>query len=102
MEKNKAEAANFNLISIYNAERRYKLDNQNNQYFACGTTCDMNVLNNTLSTYISDANFRYGIVLDAAEGFRATATRVGGNLCSGSVMTITGANSEVVKGCPVW
>jgi len=102
MEKNKAEAANFNLISIYNAERRYKLDNQNNQYFACGATCNMNVLNNTLSTYISDANFRYGIVLDAVEGFRATATRVGGNLCPGSVMTITGTNSEVVKGCPVW
>ncbi len=102
MEKNKAEAANFNLVSIYNAEKRYKLDMGTNQYFACGATCNMNTLNNTLSTYINDNNFTYGIVLDAVEGFRAQATRVGGNLCNGNKMTITGTNSEITKGCSVW
>ncbi|MDD4954657.1 MAG: hypothetical protein PHP17_01265 [Candidatus Omnitrophica bacterium] len=102
IEKNKAEAANFNLLSIYNAERRYKLDNQNNQYFSCGGTCNINIINNALSTYINDKNFVYGIVLDGAQGFRATARRVGGNLCNGKVITVTGTNSNVVKGCAVW
>ncbi|MDD4183016.1 MAG: hypothetical protein PHT53_04275 [Candidatus Omnitrophica bacterium] len=102
MEKNKAEAANFNLVSIYNAEKRYKLDNDTNQYFACGSPCNITTLNNNLSTYINDNNFTYSIVLDAAEGFKATARRAGGNLCDGREMTITGTNSEVTKGCSVW
>jgi len=102
MEKNRAEAASFNLLSIYNAEKRFKLDDDTNQYFACGSPCNITTLNNNLSTYINDNNFTYSIVLDAVEGFRATATRAGGNLCNGSVMTITGTNSEVTKGCSVW
>ncbi|MFA5304702.1 MAG: hypothetical protein WDL99_03470 [Candidatus Omnitrophota bacterium] len=102
MEKNKAEAANFNLISIYNAEKRYKLDNESSQYFTCGAVCDLAVLNDTLSVYINDNNFTYGVVPDATGGFKATATRVGGNLCNGKTMAVVGTNSEVIKGCQAW
>ncbi len=102
LEKNRAEAASFNLISLYNAEKRYKLDDATGQYFTCGATCDSATLNNTLDIYINDSNFTYGIVPDAVNGFKATATRAGGNLCNGKTMTVTGTNSDVTKECQVW
>lgn len=102
MEKNRGEAASFNLTSIYNAEKRYKLDDSTNQYFACAAPCDITALNDALKTYINDNNFSYSIVLDAAEGFKVTARRTGGNLCNAREMTVTGANSEITKGCSVW
>jgi len=101
LEKNRAEAASFNLISLYNAEKRYKLDNETAQYFTCGAACDLATLNDTLGVYINDSNFTYGIVPDAS-GFKATATRAGGNLCSGKTMTVMGSNSEVTKECQAW
>jgi type II secretory pathway pseudopilin PulG len=102
LEKNRAEAANFNLLSIYNAEKRYKLDNAAGQYFTCGATCTSAVMDNNLGVYINDNNFTYGIVPDAANGFRATATRLGGNLCNGKTMVVVGTNSNVTKGCQAW
>lgn len=102
LEKNKAEAANFNLVTIYNAQRRYKLDEAAGQYFVCGALCDLNALNNALGVYISDTNFTYGIVADAVGGFKATAKRAGGTLCKDKTMTVTGASSTVTKECSVW
>ena len=102
LEKNRAEAANFNLLSIYNAEKRYKLDNAAGQYFTCGAACASAVIDNNLGVYINDNNFTYGIVPDTTGGFKATATRVGGNLCNGKIMAVVGTNSEVIKGCQAW
>ncbi len=102
LEKNKAESANFNLVSIYNAEKRYKLDSEENKYFICGAACDLTTLNEGLKLYMHDSNFTYGIVSSAAGGFSVIATRTGGKLCDGKKMTMTGASSDIVKECGVW
>lgn len=100
VEKNRAETAKLNLVSIYNAEKRYKLDN--GRYFICAAPCGLTTLNDTLDLYIKDDNFTYSVVSDTQSGFKAIATRSSGNLCNGKTMSVIGTNSTAVKDCSVW
>ncbi len=108
-EKNKGVEAEANLYLIYNAQKRYALENDG-QYYAC----DPNPCNNDSNIYkdlgieikTDNPNFTYEIsyFTSPVTGFSATAKRkAGGGLCDGKIMTIDQAGGEVEKGeCPRW
>lgn len=98
-EKNKGEKANFNLIAIYNAEKRYKLDQ--GQYYSCGKPCTAVDINNNLSITINDPHFDYGIIGNATY-FEASAIRKQARMCGGKEMTLTNDDSTIAKGCDLW
>lgn len=111
IEKNRAKTAEYNLKSIYNAQKRYKLDN--GSYFACSNTAGAvkeeeigkalfpNSINSDSFRNISDTLFSYDVQATEEGGYTATATRSSG-MCSGYVITITDAGGEPDKECPVW
>jgi hypothetical protein len=90
----------LNLTALFNAERRYKLDN--GHFFICPGPCDINSINNNLSVIINDPYFDYSITDNGAGGFSATATRKDSPLCGGMTMIVSDASSTVVKNCNVW
>lgn len=93
-EKNKGVEAEANLYLIYNAQKRYALENEGIY------TDDKNDLDITLL----EENFTYTIsaFTSPVTGFSATAKRNGGDLCADQIMTITHDGGEVAKGCPRW
>lgn len=98
-EKNKGEAAKFNLVAIYNAEKRHKLDK--GQYYSCAAPCSIATLNSELGILISDHYFDYGVILSLT-GFEATAIRKEKGVCGGKKIKVTNENSAPVKDCSVW
>jgi len=99
IEKSRGRHAEFNLMSIYNAQKRYKLDN--NQYYSCDPVCTNDLILQTLDVDIADSYFTYNIVV-VGIGFTATAKRVGGEFCNGDTMTVNQDSSQPIKGCIVW
>jgi prepilin-type N-terminal cleavage/methylation domain-containing protein len=84
-EKNRANTGVSNLIAIYNAEKRYKLDN--NSYYipaicnastGCTNTINQNLKDPTGNPYLAifDPYFSYRIIKPAGVTYyKATATR---------------------------
>ncbi|MBU1112817.1 MAG: prepilin-type N-terminal cleavage/methylation domain-containing protein [Candidatus Omnitrophica bacterium] len=102
IEKSKAKNAEYTLISIYNSQKRYKLDH--NHYYACAAAvCTADELENqsNLGVYISDSYFNYSIT-NTSSSFNATATRRGEGICGGMNMSVIEKGSQVNKECEVW
>jgi len=111
MEKNRAKIAEYNLKSIYSAQKRYKLDT--GAYFVCSDTAGVvkeeeigkalfpNSINADSYRNISDTLFSYDIQSTEDGGYTATAKRKSG-MCSGSIISITDAGGSPDKECPVW
>ncbi len=101
IEKNKAREAEANLVVIYNAQKRYKLDND--AYFVCAPNCTSAVINENLTLNIADTYFNYSIAPYGTNdsGFIVTATRRDRD-CQGKSMNITDAGGPVQKECTVW
>lgn len=104
VERERAKNAEANLMIIYNAEKRYRLDN--GEYFPGGAVADTtNKVNNGLGTYISDPYFTYKItstIVNKVAGYTATAERGNQGPCAGGTMTVSAASSSVIKNCSKW
>ncbi len=104
VEKNTGRSAVMNLQVIYNAEKVYKLDND--EYYTC-VACDIDDINTYLETFINDPNFVYTITAadrngDGEEdGFVAKAVRQKG-VCAGKTITINERGGDPAKGCTLW
>lgn len=100
-EKNKGVEAEANLSLIYNAQKRYYLEN--GQYYSCAGPCD-NIYED-LGIDITGSSFDYSISSSVSPitAFSATAARSGsGGLCSGEKMIITQEGNLPEKGCARW
>ncbi len=79
----------MDLISIYNAEKSYKLDNT-------AYTTNLADLTSTVSTAafssisVNAMNFTYVITLPGT-GFKVTGTRTGSGICKGKTISINSA-----------
>jgi prepilin-type N-terminal cleavage/methylation domain-containing protein len=96
VERTRSRSAKYNLVAIYNAQKRFKL--RNNVYFYTGATNATKAnINANLNLNIEDSYFTYNITpythTDGGIGFNATATRFGKGLCVKSKMFITSDNS---------
>jgi len=101
-EKNKGVEAEANLYMIYNAQKRYALENEG-EYYDCISPCDG--ISDALGIELKADNFNYEInyVTSPITAFTATAARnVTGGLCDGRIMTIDQSGGEVYKGCERW
>ena len=99
-EKNKGVEAQANLQMIYNAQKRYYLENS--QYYGC-KPCDG--MDTDLEVSITGDSFSYEISASTSPitAFTATAIRSGsGGKCSGQTMSISQEGEPVSKGCSVW
>jgi prepilin-type N-terminal cleavage/methylation domain-containing protein len=104
LERGRAKNAEFNLLSIYSAQKRYLLSER--QYFLCNTTTakadKVFEITRTLPIKIEDAYFDYDVVAYGASGYKAIAIRKDG-LCADKQINLTSENSTVDKrGCDVW
>jgi prepilin-type N-terminal cleavage/methylation domain-containing protein len=99
-EKNRGKNAETNLSVIFNAEKRYKLSN--NEYFNCAG-CPVTDINKALDIFIDDPYFTYTIIADAND-FSAVAARTaqGNGPCTGKTVSITDDNSTPQKDCVAW
>jgi prepilin-type N-terminal cleavage/methylation domain-containing protein len=100
-EKNKGMEAEANLYMIYNAQKRYALDNAW-VYYDC-SPCDNSDMDK-LGISLSGDNFNYEISssIIPITAFTATAARSGASgLCAGQIMTIT-QDARMSKGCDRW
>jgi Tfp pilus assembly protein PilE len=102
IERSRSRGAVFNLETIYNAQKRYLLDQR--QYFF---SSDLESINQNLSVKIEDSDengiklFAYNIT-PWGSGYIATAVRASGK-CKDAKMTIVHNNSTVNKtGCQSW
>jgi type IV pilus assembly protein PilE len=96
LERSRAKNAEFNLLAIYSAQKRYFLSER--VYF---NSDDVEAINQNLSIKIDDSNFTYNIT-KSGSGYVARARRIDGK-CQGVNMTILSNNSTVDKrGCPAW
>ncbi|MBN1912904.1 MAG: hypothetical protein JW788_00735 [Candidatus Omnitrophica bacterium] len=103
IERHKGKEAEMSLIAIYNAEKRYKLENA--RYYACDFNCSVNgtnMIEKELSLVLNEKNFDYTINSDGASGYLALATRKGGDYCDGMSMMVNESSSNVIKGCEAW
>lgn len=103
-EKNKGVEAEANLYMIYNAQKRYALEN-NGEYYECAEPCDD--ISDKLDIELQGDNFTYEIsyFTSPVTGFSATAKRknTSGGLCNDKIMTIDQSGGKVEKGeCPRW
>lgn len=104
-EKNKGVEAEANLYMIYNAQKRYALENDGKYYECDDKPCEDKDIYGNLDIELKGDNFTYEISCFASPvtGFSATAKRNGGDLCDGKIMTITHEGKDVDKeGCPRW
>jgi len=99
LERNHGKNAEFNLQSIYNAQKTHKLSQ--GSYFSCADTpCTDLELEQNLGVYIRDLDFNYTIAANNTS-FTATAARQGG-MCAEQEMTVGHINSTVTRGCDYW
>jgi prepilin-type N-terminal cleavage/methylation domain-containing protein len=54
-EKTRAKEAQMNLISLYNAEKRYKLDT--GAYYGCASSCTLSGIEGELGVLVEDPYF---------------------------------------------
>lgn len=98
MEKNRGKNAENNLGAIYNAEKRYRLSN--NEYCACA---DVPEINEKLNLLIDDPYFTYSITAaDDTFSVEAFRNEKGRGPCAGKTMSITSENSSPQKECEAW
>lgn len=102
IERSKAETAEFSLLAIYNAEKRYKLD-QGDYYYCSSNPCSQAELKDNLGVDVSDPYFTYRIIDPAgANNFQAEAIKKPGGLCENKKLTVTESGSTINKGCSIW
>ena len=109
-EKNKGVEAEANLYMIYNAQKRYALENEGIYYDCPISTCNHDDVYNNLGIEFKWDNFTYEVnsITSPITAFIATAAREGtGGLCDGRIMTIDQDGGEVNnevnnKGCERW
>ncbi len=101
IEKNRAREAEANLIVIYNAQKRYRLDND--VYYVCAPNCTIDNINENLTLNIADTYFNYSVSSYGPDesGFIATATRKDRD-CRDKVMNLTDRGGPVQKECLTW
>lgn len=111
-EKSRSKNAEVNLMTIFNMEKRYKLDN--GVYYECVTSpcpgficpvtpgCSSNIINAALGLFIRDPYFTYTIAIEGTSGYRVTAKRSDTGICSEKTMTITDTSSVITKNCSAW
>jgi len=106
LERSRAKNAIFNLQTIYNAQKRYYLDEKKYYLKHAGTqTQILEGINENLSITIKDDFFNYSINILGSDGYKARATRIFCNecKCQGKSLFITDANNTVdKKGCKLW
>ncbi|MBP6919749.1 MAG: prepilin-type N-terminal cleavage/methylation domain-containing protein [Candidatus Omnitrophica bacterium] len=105
LERSRGRNAEFNLIAVYSAQKRYLVSER--KYFICDDGDIVNpderlaAINQNLSLKIEDAYFEYSIS-KAGDGYRARAVRKDGR-CVNKAMSVTEDNSTVnKKGCTAW
>ncbi|MBI3298156.1 MAG: type II secretion system protein [Elusimicrobia bacterium] len=94
-ERQVGERGRMNLITIFNSEKRHKIDT-GSYLLADG----LGPLNAGLGLDLRDAAFTYK-VMAGPDGFVASARRVAGR-CAGKVISISAGGGEVLRGCPAW
>ena len=104
IEKGRAKNAEFNLLAIHSAQKRYLLSERAyylaNQSIALQNRVD--AINGNLSIKIDDQYFDYDIAAEGTSGYRARAVRKDGK-CKNQQMSLTADNSTVNKqGCAAW
>ena len=93
LKKGRNKNAEFNLIVIYNAQKRHKLDN--GVYYGCGESCTSALINENLDLDVLDPYFDYKIVSDSGEQFKAYATSRDSERC----YMVTQSGSEISQEC---
>lgn len=97
-ERARTQTAQNMLSVIYNAQKRYKLDNQ--EYYLCNP-CERDKVYEALGITLNASFFEYTIDGDA-QGYTAIARRTEG-VCKDATMQITQASSDIVRqGCKLW
>ena len=101
IERNKAKSAKINLMSIYNAQKRQRLDT--GSYYVCDPNCTDKKIKNNLDVDLTDVHFDYNIKLPAGKtsGYEVIATRSEGP-CAGQTMSIDDSSGEVTSTCAIW
>jgi prepilin-type N-terminal cleavage/methylation domain-containing protein len=99
VEKGRGKNAEFSLMAIYNAQKRYRLRNPSGVFYESNV---INEINENLSLNIEDAFFVYAIAKNGKDGYKATATRGIDGMCKGQIMYITNEGGKVEKGCRAW
>ncbi|MDD3295999.1 MAG: hypothetical protein PHU64_01400 [Candidatus Omnitrophica bacterium] len=102
IEKQRARNAQYNLVLIYQAQKRYKLDSSDSVYCLPGICSCSNTqeINESLGLNIKDPYFEYNISKSGIDGFTAIATRIspGPEGCAGKTMSVTEQSSQAVVG----
>ncbi len=98
LERSRIKEAEFNLMAVYNAEKRFYLYNGSETYYYAAGTNALREINANLSLNLEAKYFQYAITNDGAGGFIARATRLDG-MCKNEQMTVTADNSNITKGC---
>lgn len=102
IERSKGRVANFTLVTIYNAEKRFRLNNNIAAYYTCDPGCTNQLIKQNLDVNVGDEHFNYIIQVDG-DGFRAIATRNSG-ACANNRLTITNIRGIVNNpdNCRFW
>ncbi len=98
LERSRIKEAEFNLMAIYNAEKRFYLYNGSETYYYASGANALQGINENLSLNLEAKYFRYAVANNGAGGFIAMATRLDG-MCRNENMTVTADNSNITKGC---
>ena len=101
IEKTRGKDAEATLIAIYNAQKRYKLDSPDQEYFDCGGSCTRVEVKDNLGIEIEDTYFDYSI-RSTGNRFTAEAKRKNQGPCKNKIMSVTDSGSQVIKGCRIW
>lgn len=102
VEMNKVSGARFNLQTIYNAQKRFKLNDENGSYYIVPAGLQglaaVEAINRNLSIKIDDPHFNYTITSRDARNlsYRAVAVRVQGR-CAGKELVLINENENVTK-----
>lgn len=100
VERMRGKTAEFNLMTIFNRQKRFILDN--GAYYVCpAAPCAIAELNAALEMEIIDPYFTYSIEANGS-GYTASALRNAGGQCAGQTITITDSASDVQKECSSW
>lgn len=107
IEKAIGREGEYNLNLLYNAQKRYRLNN--GEYFPNDMFNQVNniaVINTNLKVMISEKNFNFSIsgwTQSNSAQFTVTAIRRGGRLCDGRIMTVTQEGNTVdTSDCLFW
>ncbi len=87
-ERDRGREGETVLGLIYQAEKRYSLDNSG-VYYTCAPGCTTASIEQYLGIDTRWVYFNYSIASRGASGFTATATRIGTMECAGLTMTVS-------------